>query len=203
MNQQAELVGGRSNEATVTARGEEQLRRLSAAFLEHYQKPVAIFSSPALRTMKLASHLLEHFHITQPVTIRDGLQEMSQGIAEGEQRSLVYTPAVLERIAYEQKDFSLPEGESINRVTERMMNELFTIHTTHPNQAVVVAGHGQAIRCVLGEVLGWSHSQTAQPSDPRYRTENVSITEFQIEGDTITAKLPRSIINPVPPEWRS
>ena len=203
MNQRADLVGGRSNEAAVTPRGEEQLRRLSAVFLEHYQKPVAIFSSPAVRTMALATHLAEQFHITKPITVRDGLQEMSQGAAEGQPRSLVYTPTVLARIALEQKDFSLPESETVNEVTERMLDELFAIHTAYPNQSVAVAGHGQAIRCVLGEVLDWSHSQITQPSDPRYNTENVSVTELHIEGSTITAKLPRSIINPVPRGWRS
>lgn len=197
-NLEAHLVGGRSNEALVTPRGYEQMHRLGKVFLHHYQRPVAVFSSPATRTRVLAEHLAKTLSIPDGVIVHDNLQEMSQGFAEGQPRREVYTQDVLAQIALQQKAFALPGGESVNQVTDRILATLHEINDTYPDQPVAIAGHGQALRCALGEILGWSHTDITRPTDPRYMTDNVSITEFRIVNHNITASLPRSIITPVP-----
>ena len=178
------IVSGRSNSVPLTQRGYTQAREFSEAFSRIYPTPDAIYSSPALRTRTLAQIYIEQNRLTLPVTIDDALQEMSQGIAEGCDRSLVYTPEVIKRIDQELFDFKHPEGESLNDVSTRMLGSIWRMHDSYPDQAIIAFTHGQAIRRAVGKLLGWNHFETTQ--DPTKTTPNVSVTHLSTSDKDIT-----------------
>lgn len=196
LNADRSVVGGRSNDAQLTNRGFEQACRFAVSFDANYPKPDVLISSPAIRATALMDAYLEATQQQTEYTIEPALQEMSQGIADGRPRALIYTPEVVEQINRELFDFKLPEGESVNEVSDRMLDWVWRVHREFPNSVVLTAGHGQAIRSTVGHLLGWTHYQTTQ--DPDFVTPNVSLTHLSVADDAITVDFyAKEIINPV------
>jgi broad specificity phosphatase PhoE len=183
LNTQRSIVGGRSNETPITLKGEQQARQFTKAFLVNYPSPDVYFASPAVRTHKLMQIYSET--LGQPIELftDDDLQEMSQGSAEGMLRSEVYTPEVLEQIIQQQKEFSLPNGESVNNVYRRMSSWAIRTACEHQNSVILAATHGQAIRALVGGILGWSQYETT--IDPTRITPNVSLSHLTVLNDEI------------------
>jgi broad specificity phosphatase PhoE len=183
LNTKRSIVGGRSNETPITLKGEQQARQFTKAFLANYPSPDVYFASPAVRTQKLMQIYSET--LGQPIELftDDDLQEMSQGSAEGMLRSEVYTPEVLEQITQKQKEFSLPNGESVNNVCRRMSSWAIRTACEHPNSVILAATHGQAIRALVGGILGWSQYETT--IDPTRITPNVSLSHLTVLNDEI------------------
>lgn len=193
-NANPDIVSGRSNSVNLTPRGFEQARQFSQAFVETYPTPDAVYSSPALRTQTLAQIYTEQNNIPPPIAIDDDLQEMSQGVAGGKNRLLIYTPDVIERINQELFDFKLPGGESLNDVSTRLLGWVWRMHVAHPEQTVVAFTHGQAIRSAVGALLGWSHYEVTR--DPSKQTPNVSVSHLSVHDDTITVNYMGRVIIP-------
>ena len=190
------IVSGRSNEIELTPRGVEQARRFAHAFAKAYPQPDALYSSPALRTRTLMDTYLQETEQTLPYTIDYALQEMGQGLAEGMQRSIVYTPEVVGRINEELFDFKFEGGESLNDVSTRMHDWVRRVHEAHPRGTILAAGHGQAIRRLVGSVLDWDHYQNTL--DPATMTPNVSLTHLTADDEGITVHyMGKEIIEPV------
>jgi broad specificity phosphatase PhoE len=170
-----EIVGGRSNHLQLTAQGVEQAWRLGKFLLHRDKLPDRIVASPAVRTRHTAEVALNAMGLSLDYEIDDRLQELSNGDSEGQLRHEVYNPATLAEIARLQKDFKLPNGDSMNEVASRMSDALQdAVQLTDAEELprrVLIFGHGQAFRCWLGEQLGWSHAETRID-----RTPNTSIT---------------------------
>ncbi len=189
------IVSGRSNDILLTERGVEQARDFATAFSLNYPVPDILFTSPAIRTKTLLDIYLQRTGLDKTYIIDDSLQEMSQGIAEGKDPTTIYTPDVLERIDTELFDFKLPEGESLNEVADRMLDWVWRTHYQFPDKKILAATHGQAIRALIGHLIGWDHYQTTR--DPANATPNVSLTHLSVTDRTITlhqfAKEPEAI----------
>lgn len=195
-NADRSIVSGRSSDVELTPRGVEQARRFARAFAQFYPQPDALYSSPALRTRLLIETYLQETDQTLPYTVDDALQEMSQGVAEGQQRSVIYTPEVVNRINQELFDFKLEGGESLNDVSARMYDWVRRVQEAHPKATLLASGHGQAIRRLVGSVLGWDHYQNTL--DPKTITPNVSLTHLTATDTGIQVHyMGKEIIDPV------
>lgn len=185
LNTQPNLVSGRSNEAGLTALGRKQAQLFSKAFVSSFPRPDVLYSSPAIRTMALAeTYAATAGFANENIVIEPALQEMTQGVADGKESALYYTPDVLARIDAETFDFKLPEGESLNEVADRMLAWIQTMGELHPQKTILATTHGQAIRAVIGRLLGWTHYQTTR--DPEFHTPNVSVTRISVTNGIIT-----------------
>lgn len=193
------IVSGRSNHIELTPKGVEQAKRFAHAFAKDFPEPTVLMSSPAIRARRLLDIYLEETGRTIDYTVDDALQEMSQGVADGQLRADIYTEEVLARIDKELFDFKHPEGESLNDVSARMIDWLWRMHREHNGETILAATHGQAIRRTVGHVLGWNHFQTTR--DPLHQTPNVSVTHLSVADDGIKVHyMGKEIIEPVADE---
>ena len=183
-NADPSIVGGRSNCTPVTHHGIQQSRLFSKAFSKQYPTPDVLYSSPAVRTTTLLDIYSEETDWKRGYFIEPNLQEMSQGDAENQPRVDIYTPEVIARIRKEVFDFSLPNGESLNEVADRMLEWAYQMEKKHPDSTILAATHGQAIRASVGRLLGWNHFETTL--DPLHITPNVSVTHLTIKGGVAT-----------------
>lgn len=191
------IVSGRSNAIELTALGAEQALQFSEVFSRDFPKPDVLYSSPAVRTRALMDTYLRETDSNLLYTVDDALQEMGQGIAEGKERELIYTPEVIARIEAEQFDFHHEAGESLTSVGDRMLDWIQRAHQANPESTILAATHGQAIRSVVGRLLGWSHFETTM--DPAKLTPNVSLTHLTVNDDTIKVHyFGKQIINQSP-----
>lgn len=191
------IVSGRSNDIELTQLGVEQAVEFSEVFNRDFPKPEVLYSSPALRTRALLDTYLEKTKLKMTYTVDDALQEMGQGIAEGQERTLIYTPEVLARINTELFNFHHEGGESLTAVSDRMLDWVWRAHRAHPESTILVATHGQAIRSVVGKLLGWSHFETTM--DLTKLTPNVSVTHLTVDDDKIMVNyFAKQIINQSP-----
>lgn len=176
MNKNAHLIGGRSNDTPLTAHGIEQARLLGKYFRENNIIPSRVFTSPALRTIQTAEHVLAAMDLAIKPVIADEIQEMDQGEYVGMLRSEVYTPRILRDIDRQGKDFKLPGGESMNDVGERMLRwveQYVPVGTGSRPECTFVFGHGVAIRTLASTLHDWSHAQTFKSV-----TDNTSFSLF-------------------------
>lgn len=180
MNTNAHLVGGRSNETPLTARGIEQAKTLGRAMLANNIIPDKVFASPAVRTRKTARYSLDEMGLDIEPTIHDDLQELSQGHAEGKPRVEIFTEAVLQNIAKVGKDFKLEGGESMNEVGQRMHDWVMQATAGSDAEAhkYFVYTHGGAIKYLASHILGWEHAQTYQTA-----IDNTSVNLFVVENN--------------------
>lgn len=181
MNTNAHLIGGRSNETPLTARGVEQARLLGKYFLENSIIPTHVFASPALRTLQTADNTLSAMNIDIKPIVVDEIQEMDQGDYVGRLRTEVYTPDILLEIDKQGKDFKLPGGESMNDVGNRMLKwvELnVPISRGIEVERTFVFSHGVAIRTLAATLHDWSRAKTFESV-----TENTSFTLFVNQDD--------------------
>ncbi len=159
MNDEEHLVGGRSNHTPLTDLGESQAKQLGLWIAQRKLVPDVIYASPAIRTLATARIALSEAGISKDLIIDDRLQELSQGVEEGKPREEVYHPGVLEQINQQLKDFKFDGGDSMNDVTVRKKEWSEEARSITEHNVIFAFTHGFAIRCYVGDMLGWSHAQ--------------------------------------------
>ncbi|HSH17804.1 MAG TPA: histidine phosphatase family protein [Candidatus Saccharimonadales bacterium] len=179
MNTNPHLIGGRSNETPLTAKGIEQAKRLGRSLLAKGIMPTKVFASPARRAIDTARYSLMEMGLNMEPLIQDAIQELGQGPAEGKLKTDIYTAPVRKDIARLGKDFKLEGGESMNDVGLRMsgwITETFTAIDSEEPPKYFINTHGGAIKYLASHILGWSHRQT-------YETEidNTSVNLFTLQ----------------------
>lgn len=162
----AELVGGRSNHAELSPRGPEQAVLAGRWLTANSIIPDTVSVSPAVRTRQTAIGTLRAMELAVDVTIDPGLQELSQGVMEGRLRHEVWTPEAVAKLLEDPMNFAFEGGDSFTSLQERMRTSYDSIITNHPNETVLVVGHGLAIRAFVGSILGWSHADIMAASMP-------------------------------------
>ena len=155
-NLQSELIGGRSPEAKLSPKGEQQAINLGKHFLKIGQKLDVIYSSPLVRCEQTAKLCLKMFDfntdnshfakgcelnereisqkslpkspktIIPPIILDDRLIEFSQGDWEGKLRSEIYTLEAQNLINKQKTWFKPPLGESLRMLKNRATNFLET-----------------------------------------------------------------------------
>lgn len=196
LNVQPHLVSGRSNHIGLTKKGHKEARLFAETFHRAFPKPDVLCSSPAVRTTTLMEEFTKVASWNEGYFIEPALQEMTQGLADGKESRLIYTPEVQAQIDEETFDFKLPEGESLDEVADRMLAWMFKMHDNYPGRTILASTHGQAIRAAVGRLLGWNHYQTTR--DPNFQTPNVSLTHVVVDDEGIDVSyVGQRIINEV------
>lgn len=197
MNVQPELVGGRTDAAPLTQKGQAQARALGRRLRDSGVKLDEAYSSTAERARRTAQLALEEAGF-DPGLLREEsreILELCQGEWTGLRRSEVYSPAVLDQICREQLFFRppgvseqdappagcAPAGESQWDVEERVCSFVERLLERPPAEqqgegsqepVIAIFSHGIAIRCFLRRVLG------AQPAFVVHsQTENTAVSE--------------------------
>lgn len=192
-NTTPDRIGGQSPAAPLTDKGIAQAALLGEYFKTMRASPDVIFSSGAVRTNSTASIALAQAGIEVPVLPDARLLEISQGIYEGEQRSLVYTEANMAKYNIASLAGKFPGGESVVDGQARMFDFLEETTRDYPNAHILVFSHGYAIRALAGKVLGSTKQQILDTT-----THNVSLTA--IDATPTTAAI-RYIGKNVIPEY--
>jgi len=169
------IVGGQSNAAPITEKGKEQALLLGERLKKEYPTFDALISSTAVRTQQTASIALEVANITTPSLIRtDALLELDQGDWEGEKRTNIYTPELINHINTDNWNFKAPNGESQrdveNRVVDWILRNIVEKYKGG-KRTVGIFGHGIAIKCFLRWMLGYEARMTH-----KIWIENTSLT---------------------------
>ena len=177
-------VGSRSNELELTDLGEIQAAVAAEYFERHDIYPTRWYSSPAVRTLNTGWIVTYSLGLGLEPIIDDGLQEMSQGAAEGKLRSEIWTPETSKQAVEGGMDFKLPGGESLEDVMVRKRQTIETIlRENNDSQTIMVTGHGMALRCLAASVHGWGREEILAAKTPNCSLTSVSFHEDQLAID--------------------
>ncbi len=172
------LIGGRSKHTPLSEKGEEQSYRLGLWIANRELKPDVVYFSPAVRTLETGRIALETAGILHEGIVDDRLQEMSQGQYEGTVRAEIYNQERKARAIAEGKDFKLETAESINDVAFRKGAWSEEARSRNGHHVIFAFTHGLAIRCYVGDLLGWSRDEILA-----HETDNASATEIDFADD--------------------
>lgn len=178
--QLAEIVGGRSNHTPLTKKGYSQARDAGLWLRQHGVIPTIAIASPAVRTRETMATCLKAMELDLPVHIEDAIQEMTHGEMEGKSRPWVWNEERIAALREDPLNYALPGGESIREVQQRKSAWLEKISAEHPDATILVAGHGLAIRSLVGHINDWNHTQIMVDS----KTPNCSITLITYDNGT-------------------
>lgn len=169
------IVGGQSNEAPITEKGQKQAVLLGERLAKEAYHFDQIVSSSAVRTQQTAKIALEKANIdASNIVLSDALLELSQGDWEGCLRTEIYTPEVINQINVDNWNFKAPNGESQRDVETRVVDWILK-HILDPykgeDKTIAIFGHGIAIKCFLRWMLGYEARMTH-----KIWIENTSLT---------------------------
>lgn len=130
---------------SLTDAGRAQARAL--AELVKRENVVAIYSSDLLRARETAE--IVGAWLDLPVTTRAGLREIDVGEFSGLTHAEIVErwPDVPART--KERGYGWMQGESFEELSDRVHTELRRIAAAHPDQTVLVVGHGAMMRVVL------------------------------------------------------
>lgn len=168
----AEFVTGRSNHTPLTERGYAQARAAGKWLARQGIVPDVAIASPAVRTRETMRTCLEAMGLDLPIDIEDDIQEMTHGEMEGKSRPWVWNEERKAALRRDPLNYSLPGGESIRDVQARKSSWLERVTNHNPNSTILAAGHGIAIRSLVGHLQDWTHHQIVHETE----TPNCSLT---------------------------
>jgi broad specificity phosphatase PhoE len=176
----AELVSGRSNHTPLTPLGYSQARNAGKWLATQGIIPTIAIASPALRTRETMRTCLEAMRLRLPIEIEDDLQEITHGEMEGKSRPWVWNDERKAALRKDPLNYALPGGESIRDVQARKSSWLARIGQHHADGSVIlVAGHGIAIRSLVGHLHDWDYSEIVLNTS----TPNCSLTHIVYDGE--------------------
>lgn len=180
----AEIVGGRSNHTPLTKKGYSQAHDAGIWLTHHGIIPSIAISSPAVRTRETMATCLKAMKLDLPVQIEDAVQEMTHGGMEGKPRPWVWNEERMAALRQDPLNYALPGGESIRDVQRRKSAWLDDISAKHPDATILVAGHGLAIRSLVGHINDWNHKQIMVDA----KTPNCSLTLVTYDDGIFTVE---------------
>lgn len=122
-------------------------------------KPSAVYTSPMRRCAVTGQIICEPFGLTvEPI---DGLNDIDYGKWQGLTRHEVKThwPAEFQIWSHTPHLSKLPDGETLQEVLARASSTVDDILRRHPNDTIVLVGHGGVNRVILLHALGLSLSR--------------------------------------------
>lgn len=158
-NQTNLLIGGKSNHLPLNEKGILQSKKLGKYFLDQDMKFDFCFCSTAIRARQTLASILEYLSLPK-IEFSEEIEELSQGIWEGQLRSKIHTAEQLKVINSDNYDFKAPEGESQREVEIRMYSFLEQQINKIKKGRILVVSHGTAIKCLLRKILDASPSMT-------------------------------------------
>lgn len=165
-------------EAPLTAQGHCQAECL-AEHLRH-ESIDAIYCSPQIRAQETARPIARARGIE--LQTRTELREMNFGLWEKRVRTELAQeyPQIL--AAWERGSWmvQLPEGETQQEVTARVVTCVIDLLNTHAAQTILLVSHKTALRLLMGHMLNMS-----LPASRGLRLDPASISELRVTGDHV------------------
>lgn len=142
-----------SVDVELSAEGIYQASRLAERLAD--EKIAAVYASPMTRTMQTASILAEPHKL--PLTLRDGLREISHGHWEEMHRAEVEVQFPEEFASWEEDPFTFApkDGEAGVNVIARALPVIREIVLKHVGQNVIVVSHKATLRLLISSLLGF------------------------------------------------
>jgi probable phosphoglycerate mutase len=176
MNNNGDLIGGRTNSTPLSDRGIHQANLLGKRLKQSGILFNNIYSSSAKRAQETAEIVGSYLGFSlSDVEVTDKILELSQGDWEGKKREEVYTPERLRQINKNNWKFTPPNGESQKDVEERMLKWIneYVLSEILKKKIVGIFTHGMTIKCLLRGIMDFSPSLTYKIS-----LDNTSITRL-------------------------
>jgi len=122
----------------------------------------AIYSSDLLRARQTADLIAESLGL--PVTLEPRLREINLGVWEGMPSDEIEAkyPQELAQRALDPFHTRAPNGESPQDVVERVLAAVNEIASRHPNESVVIVGHGVSLAVIICHTQGFSMEDVYQ-----------------------------------------
>lgn len=161
-----------SSDIPLSEIGLEQAEALAAVLGR--ETVAAIYSSDLIRARQTADAIAGRHRL--PVTTDARLRELNQGELEGRslKEMLAGQPDLLKRWMDEPADVCMPGGESLRAMQARAGRALEEIIRRHPDQTVIVVGHGLCTRSLLCRMLEIDLNRFRI-----FRLDNASISETE------------------------
>jgi broad specificity phosphatase PhoE len=191
-----DVVGGRSPESSLTARGIQQAAALGMRLKRENVVFDRVYTSPLRRAAHTTTIMCEQMGIDCSGTfLVEALTELSQGAFEGKPRREAYTPEVNKRLGRKCSFFTPPDGESMRMVQRRATSWLedeilynrSTLSTIKRHVearggrmpfTIAIVGHGIVFRCLLQYIMGITENIVW-----RIELDNASISKFLFRDD--------------------
>ena len=179
------LVAGRTHDSDLTARGEEEARRLGERLAAEGVRFDRVYCSTYSRAIKTARTMVTAMG-TPDVNIPEvhALRE-HEGPPEwrGKRIEEVFTPEVRAYSAAKGNDFKPQGGESLReverRVSQWLEEELIynRAYVSRPlSMRIAIVGHGTATKCLMRYILGFDQRLMFRMS-----LDNCSISRFRFD----------------------
>jgi len=164
-----------SSDIPLSETGHEQAEALAAALA---REPVsAVYSSDLVRARQTADAIAARHRL--PVLADARLRELNQGELEGESLTdmLATRPDLLKQWLDQPADVSMPGGESMRTLQARASRAFDDISRRHPDQTIIIVGHGLSTRSLLCRLLEIDLNRFRC-----LRLDNASITEMEFNS---------------------
>lgn len=162
--------------------GREQADAVGAYLADEYDVDRA-FVSDLLRTRETAAAILEHVGEV-PVSYEPHWRERHLGVYQGltygdvEER---FPRFGLSESAYEAAAEVPEAGESLRDLADRATGRFKRVVQDHPDETVLVVGHGGSIHVVLGYAKGMALSEALTS----HHQHNCAVNEIRVSGDEV------------------
>ncbi len=181
-------TAGQTPDEKLTKLGESQAVKLGERFKKLNIKFDYIYSSTYLRAAETARITCEQFANEKQILLDERLREYSAGKWLGKNlEDTVFSDENIKRSSNLNMNFLFPGGESLSQVESRMvgwLNSEFLCNEEklekHSNKEVHIAvfSHGQAIKSLLHNIMGFDSSITMKLSVNNTSISQVQFTEY-------------------------
>jgi broad specificity phosphatase PhoE len=144
------VLAGRTPGVGLSTMGRAEIAAVADRLVE--EKIDALYSSPLQRTRETAEILSERLNL--PVAYRDDLLELDFGEWTGLTYDAVRADERWQVWNTCRSIATVPGGESMRQVQERVVRALFDLRRTHRNGRMLIVSHGDVIRAALMFALG-------------------------------------------------
>jgi broad specificity phosphatase PhoE len=144
------VLAGRMPGVGLSERGRAEARWLAARLAG--ERIGALYASPIERTRATAAIIAEQLRL--PVGYRDDVIELDYGEWTGATFEAVRDDPRWHLWTRSRSTATLPGGENMRAVQQRIVAALFDLHAAHPDEHVAIVSHGDVIRAALLFALG-------------------------------------------------
>jgi len=161
-----------STDSPLTEQGRGEAGRV-ATFLADNERPAAVYASPLERAHHTARAIGEALSLSP--SLEPGLAEWGIGELEG----VSYDALMSEHDFFSQirdPDYAPRGGESVRRVSERVLGAWERLREQHVGAPIVLVGHGAATAIGLAALIDGSPLEWQ-----RYHVANCSVSELRFD----------------------
>lgn len=144
------VLAGRTPGVGLSGRGRAEIAAVAERLAE--ERVAALCSSPLQRARETAEIVAGRLDL--PIEYREDVIELDFGEWTGLTFDAVRTDERWRLWSTCRSIATVPGGESMRQVQERVVKALFELHQAHPDGTVVVVSHGDVIRAALLFALG-------------------------------------------------